>query len=248
MPGDKIRLKCEVQRQCARCASLIVTTTRCQPDHASSDDIRDEEIRGLLRRLAAEARHPGFASQVLVEAMVTQLSIELFRYGSAILERQQQRGLSSAQLRLIDERLREVRAAPSLIVLAELCGISVRTLTRSFSRSRGCTIGSYIANIQMEHVFIRRHSDRRSGRAADRLRQPGANGRPGETKRSIALVGRARMTVRSECSSGSECSLDRMAALDDIPRADFAILRSSWSAPAEPAASSPEVWMFHRLT
>jgi len=118
----------------------------------ASLDIRDDKVQGLLRRLAEETQQPGFASEVLVESIATQLAIELFRHGNAIAERQPHGGLSSWQLRLIDERLREVRAAPTLASLAQLCGISVRTLTRNFSRSRGCSIGTYVANSQMQHA------------------------------------------------------------------------------------------------
>ena len=39
-------------------------------------DIREGNIRSLLLRLAEEARNPGFASDVLVELIATQLAIE----------------------------------------------------------------------------------------------------------------------------------------------------------------------------
>lgn len=118
----------------------------------ASLDIRDDKVQSLLRRLAEEARHPGFASQTLVDAIAMQLCIELFRLGSTLSQPRQPGRLASWQLQLIDERLREVRAAPSLACLAELCGISVRTLTRNFPKSRGCTIGTYVANSQIEHA------------------------------------------------------------------------------------------------
>jgi AraC family transcriptional regulator len=47
-------------------------------------------------------------------------------------------------LRLIDERLSEIGAAPSLGELAALCNLSVRQLTRGFQASRGCSIGIYM--------------------------------------------------------------------------------------------------------
>ena len=118
----------------------------------SSLDIRDPKVHSLLQRLAEEAKHPGFASEVLVEAIATQLSVELVRLGTSLTSRKDSRGLSSSQLRLIDDRVKEVRAAPSLASLAELCGISVRTLTRNFPKSRGCTIGDYVAKAQIEHA------------------------------------------------------------------------------------------------
>lgn len=119
---------------------------------SASLDVRDAKIRQLLLRLAEEARHPGFASEMLVEMIGGQMAIEMVRLGATITERQARGGLASWQLRAIDERLREVREAPSLLVLAELCRISVRQLTRAFRASRECPIGAYVANSQMEHA------------------------------------------------------------------------------------------------
>lgn len=118
----------------------------------ASLDIRDTRLRGLLLRLAEEARYPGFASEILVESIATQMSVELFRHGNSISERHLHGGLARWQLRRVDERLREVRETPTLTELAALCGISVRHLTRIFHKSKGISIGSYVAESQMEHA------------------------------------------------------------------------------------------------
>jgi AraC family transcriptional regulator len=119
---------------------------------SASLDIRDAKVRHLLLRLAEEAKHPGFASETMVELLAGQLAIELFRLGATIGESQAHGGLAPWQLRLIEERLRGVREAPTLAVLAQLCRISVRQLTRGFRASRGCSIGAYVAESQMEHA------------------------------------------------------------------------------------------------
>ena len=118
----------------------------------ASLDIRDSNIRGLLLRLAHETRHPGFASDMLVELVVAQLGIELARYCGRLNDLPSSGGLSAWRLRLIDERLLEVRDAPTLNELAELCKLSVRQLTRGFRASRGCSIGSYVANSRIDHA------------------------------------------------------------------------------------------------
>lgn len=118
----------------------------------ASLDIKDASVRSLLLRLAEEARHPGFASQVLVEMIVGQLSIELARYCQRIGDSPAGSGLPSWRLRLIDERLHEVREAPTLTELAALCRVSVRQLTRGFRISRGCSIGEHVANTRIEHA------------------------------------------------------------------------------------------------
>jgi len=118
----------------------------------ASLDITDANIRGLLLRLAEETRHPGFASEMLVELMAVQMAIELNRYYGAINESLASGGLAPWRLRLIDERLGEVGETPTLTELAALCGLSVRQLTRGFRASRRCSIGDYVANCRIDHA------------------------------------------------------------------------------------------------
>lgn len=115
-------------------------------------DIRDSHVRYLLMRLADELRHPGFASRTLVESVATQLTIDLLRYGHALRERPTSAGLAPWQLRRIEERLFEVREAPSLSELAALCDLSVRQLARAFRTVRGCSVGRYVAERQVLHA------------------------------------------------------------------------------------------------
>lgn len=115
-------------------------------------DIRDANLRQLLLRVADETRHPGFASNVMIEAMVTQISVELLRYGGALPGRLPQRGLAEWQLKRIDERVQEIRKAPTLEELAGLCRLSVRQLTRGFRLARDCSLGAYVASSQMAHA------------------------------------------------------------------------------------------------
>lgn len=115
-------------------------------------DVRDANVRYSLLRLADEARHPGFASQILVESIAAQLSVDLLRYGAALPERSIQGALAPWQLRRIEERLQEIGEAPSLHELAALCRISIRQLTRSFRTARGCSVGTYVADRQVMHA------------------------------------------------------------------------------------------------
>jgi AraC family transcriptional regulator len=115
-------------------------------------DIEDATIRGLLLRLAQEARHPGFASEALVELIAAQIAIELGRYCGAITEGPATGGLCAWRLRLIDERLREVHEIPSLTELATICQLSVRQLTRGYRASRGRSIGDHVSNCRVENA------------------------------------------------------------------------------------------------
>lgn len=118
----------------------------------ASLNILDPTIRDVLVRLAQELRQPGFGSAMLVELMVAQLALELCRYCTQITETSASGGLAAWRLRLIDERLREMGKIPTLEELASLCHISVRQLSRGFRASRGCSIGTHVANIQLDRA------------------------------------------------------------------------------------------------
>jgi AraC family transcriptional regulator len=118
----------------------------------ASLDVRDARLHGLLLRLGEEARHPGFASALMADLLTRQLALEMVRHGAAIIERGHQGGLASWQLRLIEERLAEPRAAPDLAELAQSCRLSIRQLSRGFRSSRGGSLGAYVAARQIEHA------------------------------------------------------------------------------------------------
>lgn len=113
-------------------------------------DIPGGYIRTLLARMGEEARHPRFASEVLVELMAGQLMIELSRFYSSIGDGPPTGGLAAWRLRLIDERLADLRLAPTLDELATLCNVSIRQLTRGFRASRGCSLGEFIEQRRIE--------------------------------------------------------------------------------------------------
>jgi AraC family transcriptional regulator len=118
----------------------------------ASLDISSGHIRSSLLRIAEETRHPGFASEMLVELIAAQMAIELSRYCAAITNGPSAGGLAPWRLQQIDERLMEVREAPTLAELARLCNLSVRQLTRGFRVSRNCSIGDYVARRRMENA------------------------------------------------------------------------------------------------
>lgn len=158
-PGEELSVKGGSGRQ----ASLICTidpelvhdaighTLEWDDQHlAATLDIGSAHIRALLFRITAEVRHPGLASQRMMELLGGELAIELARYCQEVAERPITGGLAGWRLRLIDERLAENLAAPSLTELSELCSVSVRQLTRGFRVSRACSIGDYIEQRRME--------------------------------------------------------------------------------------------------
>jgi AraC family transcriptional regulator len=117
---------------------------------AATLDVTNARIRNLLFRLTEEVRHPGFASEQMLECLSGELAVELGRFCLEVEETPVTGGLASWRLRLIDERLADDPSAPTLEDLAMLCNISVRQLTRGFRVSRGCSIGDYIERRRME--------------------------------------------------------------------------------------------------
>lgn len=115
-------------------------------------DLTDANIRRLLLRLAQELRSPGLASEAMVELIAGQIAIELCRYCASVQEAPASGGLAPWRLRRIDERLREVRAAPTLAELATLCNLSVRQLTRAFRSSRGYSIGDHVVQHRIDNA------------------------------------------------------------------------------------------------
>jgi AraC family transcriptional regulator len=118
-------------------------TDRC---FEASLDIADANTRNLLLRLAEEMRHPGFASSMMVELIVAQLTLELARYFVQFEDVPNVGALARWRLQLIDERLEDAEEMPTLSELAALCKLSVRQLTRGFRASRSCSIGEYVVS------------------------------------------------------------------------------------------------------
>ena len=117
---------------------------------AATLDITSARVRALLFRMAEEVRHPGVAAERMLGFLTGELAIELGRFALEVAERPVTGGLAGWRLRLIDERLSENAAAPSLGELAALCNMSIRQLTRGFKVSRGCSIGDYVEQRRME--------------------------------------------------------------------------------------------------
>lgn len=147
--GSQASLTCQIKADALHSilgADLEWTDQRL----AAALDISNARIRNLMFRLTEEVRHPGFASARMIEFLSGELAIELGRFCLEVVERSISGGLASWRLRLIDERLSDELAAPSLQDLAARCAISVRQLTRGFRVSRGCSIGDYIEQRRME--------------------------------------------------------------------------------------------------
>ena len=160
-PGQVARIRSGASRQSLLICRLRASSVRhwlshdwewTRPRIDASVDMASAGIKNLLLRLGREARSPGFASEVLTEAIGVQLAVELERYYLGIAADPSPGGLAPWRLRLIDDRLRATEAPPSLSELAGLCGLSVRQLARGFRASRGMSIGTHVADIRLENA------------------------------------------------------------------------------------------------
>lgn len=115
-------------------------------------DVRDESIRCHLMRATREVSHRGFASEMSLDLIAAQLAIELGRYSVGVKHSSATSGLARWRLSAIDERVREPGKPPSLSELADLCGLSVRQLSRGFRVSRNCSIGHYVEHSRIENA------------------------------------------------------------------------------------------------
>ena len=109
-------------------------------------------VSQTLLQLANEVRHPGFGSDILVEAFGAALVVNLHRYFEGVIEAPVSGGLAPWRLKLIDDCLEDEQKTPTLQELASLCGQSMRHLSRSFRASRGMSLGEYVAQHRLERA------------------------------------------------------------------------------------------------
>jgi AraC family transcriptional regulator len=119
---------------------------------AASLDLDAPAVQQVLLRMGEELRHPGFAQQAVLDSLTVQLAVELRRVFIGVGGEQPRGGLAAWRLRRIDDRLADLATVPDLSELAQLCGLSVRQLTRAFRISRGCTVAEYIAARRIEQA------------------------------------------------------------------------------------------------
>lgn len=158
-PGKRLELKSAGGRH----ASLLCQLQQENVDRFLPDDfewtdrrleacfsLASEPIRAAMLRLNHEIKSPGLKSDILCEAIITQLSLDLARYFISVCNPDEKGGLASWRQRLIDERVHDQGELPTLFELAKICKMSIRQLTRGFRASRGCAIGEYLAQARIE--------------------------------------------------------------------------------------------------
>jgi len=141
---------------CSFSPEFFERTTGLTPGHwdrhtGSLVSIRNRRLEVLMQEIYAELMQPGFAHEMLIEAVTTMLLVELARYARQLDRRSARPGAGLAlapwQLRRIQERIRAAGELgyPKLGELAALCGISQSHLMRTFKAATGWQIHKYVA-------------------------------------------------------------------------------------------------------
>jgi AraC family transcriptional regulator len=111
------------------------------------------EFERVLRQIHQEAREVRFGSTTMIESLANMLCIELIRRLTApASDVSRTGGLAPWRLRLLNERIYGDVAMPSLVELAELCGLTVRHLCRAFKAETGQTVGQHIDAAMAQHA------------------------------------------------------------------------------------------------
>src|SRR5271155_2284874 len=131
------------------------------PELFASLDVRSAEVRGLLLKLANEMLTPGFASDLLIDALCVSLAIEFQRYFLRSAHEAEVSGSFSVdEQRRIRERIEgDLEEGLRLTDLAIEHGMSNRHFSRLFHNSTGKTLPEYV-------------TERRVARARRLLGQP----------------------------------------------------------------------------
>jgi AraC family transcriptional regulator len=131
------------------------------------------EMEWLLGRIHNELSRDQFGRDVAIETYANALCLELarrLRRGRPARPELHKGGLAAWRMQLLRERAYADAPAPGLEELAELCGMTVRQLSRAFKAETGKTIGRFVDEATMERAHrLLAAADRSIGEVAAHL-------------------------------------------------------------------------------
>jgi AraC family transcriptional regulator len=161
-PGQTIRTSATLSRQrtfdCLLDVALIEDVLGRRPQWEPPllrETMRlNWEAEWLLLRMYRELSSESFAGPVLVEGLANALAVTVIRQFALERRRSGSRrgGLAPWRMHIVRERIEAEGPAPTLSELAELCGVSVRHLSRAFKAETGNSIGKAIQNAVLERA------------------------------------------------------------------------------------------------
>lgn len=164
-PGRTVQTACANGRQrsmhCVLGAEMIDGLLPRKPawdDAALAEGLHlsNPEIEWLLLKIYREVRQGDFGVEVMVESLANALAVALIRQFGLDKDdvRRSTGGLAPWRMRLIRERIQADQPAPGLTELADLCGMTVRHLSRAFKRETGQTIGKFVEQATIERARL----------------------------------------------------------------------------------------------
>lgn len=117
----------------------------------------------LLMQLSREISHPNFASTMMMDALIKSVAILILRGSQMDQDKAPspaQGGLAPWRMKRMEDRIFSDLPPPTLPELAEICGLSLRHLSRAFKNQTGGTIQDYV-----RQASIRRAKDQLASRA-----------------------------------------------------------------------------------
>ena len=154
--GRQTLLACEISKSKFR--SVVGSRRWTDGDLCKAMDLKNQMLRGSMKRLANEAIAPRLASKALVEGLVNVMLVDLVRSlgqdpaidGHSI----EKGGLTPRQLRQIESRIAaEELGLPTVAELAALLGISCRHLLRGYRQATGSTMLGCLQEVQRRRAI-----------------------------------------------------------------------------------------------
>jgi len=122
-------------------------------------DIRCGRIDVSMNRLSHEIMHPGFASEVLLEGLLTSVAVDVVRYfkGESLAEEQvpktRGRGLSPVHMKIITDFIVSAReGCPTAAQLAAVCGMSSSSFRQRFKQTTGKSLHAYVEEVRLNRA------------------------------------------------------------------------------------------------
>jgi AraC family transcriptional regulator len=117
-------------------------------------DINCGRIDLAMQRLSHELTHPGFASEMLLDSLLTSLAIDITRYfktGAAEPEDTSHgRELTAVHLERITEYIVNAReGCPTAADIAEICGMPASSFRQRFKNTTGQSLHAYVEQVRL---------------------------------------------------------------------------------------------------
>lgn len=172
LPAGKVRsLYCEIDQE-------AIENLVSGPVDLSGQNLQRQSrarmpvIELLLNRMYEELNEESLASELALDAYARALCVELARClrSPSRDEVMRKGGLAPWRMRLLQERIHAEAPAPRLPELAQLCGMTVRQLSRAFKEETGKALGAFVVDATTERaVALLTQTDRPIAQIADEL-------------------------------------------------------------------------------